>query len=103
MVKSLSDRIHPKRANRVPVYEPIAPPPAESFVWRCDDYPLPWTVWNNHPECEIHFIRNATFSFRIVLRSWKARHFLSRTDLYPWITMINPVTRQIATLSGPEP
>ena len=48
-----------KRANRVPVYEPIVPPPSESFVWRCDDYPLPWTVWNNHPECEIHFIRNA--------------------------------------------
>ncbi|MFO1144304.1 MAG: AraC family transcriptional regulator [Amaricoccus sp.] len=40
--------------------EPIVPPPSESFVWRCDDYPLPWTVWNSHPECEIHLIRNAS-------------------------------------------
>jgi len=43
---------------RAPVFEPIVPPRSETFVWRCDDYPLPWSVWNNHPECEIHLIRN---------------------------------------------
>lgn len=43
----------------VPVREPIIPVPTESFVWRCDDYPLSWTVWNTHKECELHLIRNA--------------------------------------------
>jgi hypothetical protein len=57
MAKPRTASEHQRRA---PVYEPIVPPPSESFVWRCDDYPLPWTVWNNHPECEIHFIRNAS-------------------------------------------
>ena len=60
MTKTSGASEYPRRASRVPVYEPIVPPPSESFVWRCDDYPLPWTVWNNHPECEIHFIRNAS-------------------------------------------
>ena len=35
------------------------PLPTETFVWRCDDYPLSWSVWNTHKECEIHLIRNA--------------------------------------------
>ncbi len=39
-----------------PVQEPIVPLHTESFVWRCDDYPLSWSVWNSHPECEIHLI-----------------------------------------------
>ena len=43
----------------IPVYEPIVPLPTECFVWRQDDYPLAWSVWNAHPECEIHLIRNA--------------------------------------------
>jgi len=60
MMKTSGASGYPRRASRVPVYEPIVPPPSESFVWRCDDYPLPWTVWNNHPECEIHFIRSAS-------------------------------------------
>lgn len=42
-----------------PVYEPIIPSATECFVWRTDDYPLSWSVWNSHPECEIHLIRNA--------------------------------------------
>lgn len=42
-----------------PIIEPIVPLPSESFVWRCDDYPLTWTVWNTHKECEVHLIRNA--------------------------------------------
>jgi AraC-like DNA-binding protein len=42
-----------------PVYEPIVPQVSDTFLWRCDDYPQSWTVWNQHPECEIHLIRNA--------------------------------------------
>jgi len=41
---------------RTPVYEPIIPHPSEFFVWRNDDYPMSWSVWNAHPECEIHLI-----------------------------------------------
>ncbi len=41
------------------MYEPIVPLSQDSFVWRCDDYPMPWSVWNQHPECEIHLIRQA--------------------------------------------
>ena len=29
-------------------------------MWRCDDYPLPWTIWNSHPECEVHLIRTGS-------------------------------------------
>lgn len=47
------------RRHLSPVYEPIVPSATESFVWRQDDYPLSWSVWNAHPECEIHLIRNA--------------------------------------------
>ncbi|RFB78274.1 helix-turn-helix domain-containing protein [Methylovirgula sp. 4M-Z18] len=47
------------RKARQPVLEPIVPLPSECFIWRCDDYPLPWAVWNTHPECEIHLINNA--------------------------------------------
>lgn len=43
----------------LPVTEPIVPLPSESFVWRCDDYPLSRAVWNTHKECEVHLIRNA--------------------------------------------
>lgn len=48
-----------RRQERPPVYEPIVPPPTECFVWRTDDYPLSWSVWNAHPECEIHLVKNA--------------------------------------------
>jgi AraC-like DNA-binding protein len=42
-----------------PVYEPIVPLATECFIWRTDDYPLSWSVWNAHPECEIHLIKSA--------------------------------------------
>ncbi|NTI78549.1 helix-turn-helix domain-containing protein [Rhizobium rhizogenes] len=51
--KTASSLLTKKRA---PVYEPIIPRPSEFFVWRNDDYPMPWSVWNAHPECEIHLI-----------------------------------------------
>ncbi|WP_103175086.1 AraC family transcriptional regulator [Paracoccus sp. SY] len=44
---------------RDPVFEPIVPLPSDSFVWRNDDYPMPWSVWNQHGECEIHLIRRS--------------------------------------------
>ena len=43
-----------------PVLEQILINSSESFLWRLDDYPLTRTVWNVHPECEIHLIRNAS-------------------------------------------
>ncbi len=52
-------RIRKASAGRQPdraIYEPIVPIPSESFVWRKDGYPLPWSVWNHHPECEVHLI-----------------------------------------------
>lgn len=49
-----------QQGERRPVYEPIVPSSAETFVWRCDDYPLSWTIWNSHPECEIHLIREGS-------------------------------------------
>lgn len=42
-----------------PIYEPIVPLASECFIWRTDDYPLVWSVWNSHPECEIHLIKHA--------------------------------------------
>ena len=52
-------RAAPGTRSRPPVYEPIVPMHSETSVWWRDDYPLPWCVWNSHPECENHLIRNA--------------------------------------------
>lgn len=43
-----------------PVLEQIVTDAGESFVWRRDDYPQRRTVWNVHPECEIHLIRKSS-------------------------------------------
>ena len=59
MTWRLKQDLTSKPTRRAPVYEPIVPSSPDSFVWRCDDYPLPWSVWNQHPECEIHLIRHA--------------------------------------------
>jgi AraC-like DNA-binding protein len=48
-----------QRSNRQPVLEQIVTDAAETFLWRCDDYPWVRNVWNIHPEYEIHLIRNA--------------------------------------------
>jgi AraC-like DNA-binding protein/mannose-6-phosphate isomerase-like protein (cupin superfamily) len=42
------------------VFEHIAVPPDRSFLWRLDDYPWRRSVWNYHPEVEIHFMRHST-------------------------------------------
>lgn len=46
--------------SRRPVLEQIVTDAAETFLWRCDDYPWERNVWNIHPEYEIHLIRNAS-------------------------------------------
>ena len=43
----------------MPVFEHVVTGEAETFLWRCDDYPWERNVWNIHPEVEIHLIRNA--------------------------------------------
>lgn len=47
------------RAPKAPVFEHVVTGEAETFLWRCDDYPWERNVWNVHPEVEIHLIRNA--------------------------------------------
>lgn len=49
-----------QRHQRIPVQESIFAAASESFVWRCDDYPMTWSVWNRHPEVELHVIRRST-------------------------------------------
>lgn len=43
-----------------PQFERIVPAAGESFVWRIDDYPWHRSVWNCHPEVEIHLIRQSS-------------------------------------------
>jgi AraC-like DNA-binding protein len=39
--------------------EKVLVPPEQSYVWRKDDYPWRRSVWNYHPEFEIHLIRHS--------------------------------------------
>lgn len=43
-----------------PQFERIAPSEGDTFVWRVDDYPWRRSVWNCHPEVEIHLIRHSS-------------------------------------------
>ena len=43
-----------------PRFEQIVAEAGESFLWRRDDYPWERTVWNYHPEVEIHLITNCS-------------------------------------------
>ncbi len=54
-----AQRIPSKDRSKRPVIEHIVTDAAESFLWRCDDYPWERNVWNIHPEYEIHLVRNA--------------------------------------------
>jgi AraC-like DNA-binding protein len=47
-------------ATGTPVFEHVVTGEAETFLWRCDDYPWERNVWNVHPEVEIHLVRNAS-------------------------------------------
>ena len=42
------------------VFEHVAIEPDRSFLWRLDDYPWARSVWNYHPEVEIHLIRHSS-------------------------------------------
>lgn len=83
-----------KHGRRTPVHEPIVPLPSDSFVWRCDNYPLPWSVWNNHPECEIHYIRNATGTCYVgdYIGPFEAGHLVLVGPNLPhnWVTPLPP-------------
>ncbi len=48
------------RGPDTPVFEHVVTGEAETFLWRCDDYPWERNVWNVHPEVEIHLVRNAS-------------------------------------------
>lgn len=43
-----------------PRFEQVLTAENETFLWRIDDYPWARSVWNFHPECEIHLIRKST-------------------------------------------
>ncbi len=49
-----------RRVSDTPVFEHVVTGEAETFLWRCDDYPWERNVWNVHPEIEIHLVRNAS-------------------------------------------
>ncbi len=53
------DNSHVLTQMKSPQFERIAPIEGESFVWRLDDYPWRRSVWNCHPEVEIHLIRHS--------------------------------------------
>jgi AraC-like DNA-binding protein len=43
-----------------PRFERVLTAENETFLWRIDDYPWARSVWNFHPEFEIHLIRKST-------------------------------------------
>lgn len=47
-------------AQAVPFLEHIFTSSSESFLWRLDDYPREHSVWNVHPEYELHLIRRSS-------------------------------------------
>lgn len=42
------------------VFERVAVPPDRTFLWRLDDYPWERSLWNYHPEVEIHLMLRST-------------------------------------------
>jgi hypothetical protein len=42
-----------------PRFEQVLTAENETFLWRIDDYPWARSVWNFHPEFEIHLIRKS--------------------------------------------
>jgi AraC-like DNA-binding protein len=47
-------------ARLVPFREHIITSASESFLWLLDDYPREHSVWNVHPEYELHLIRRSS-------------------------------------------
>jgi len=54
-------RAEPKGASQLaPKFEHILTAEHDTFLWRIDDYPWAHSLWNFHPEVEIHLIRTSS-------------------------------------------
>ncbi|WP_049823863.1 AraC family transcriptional regulator [Bradyrhizobium sp. WSM2254] len=61
MVKTVNNAKVDRRAGEAqPRFEQVLTAENETFLWRIDDYPWARSVWNFHPEFEIHLIRKST-------------------------------------------
>ncbi|MGX5850607.1 AraC family transcriptional regulator [Mesorhizobium sp. PL10] len=58
-VETPKRRCAPNLSAARPKFEQILTPEGHSFIWRIDDYPWARSVWNFHPEYEIHLIRKS--------------------------------------------
>jgi AraC-like DNA-binding protein len=53
-------KVEPRTSEARPRFEQVLTAENETFLWRIDDYPWARSVWNFHPEFEIHLIRKST-------------------------------------------
>jgi AraC-like DNA-binding protein len=53
-------KIHRRAREARPRFEQVLTAENETFLWRIDDYPWARSIWNFHPEFEIHLIRKST-------------------------------------------
>ena len=51
---------HQGAAQLAPKFEHILTAEHDTFLWRIDDYPWAHSLWNFHPEVEIHLIRTSS-------------------------------------------
>jgi AraC-like DNA-binding protein len=58
--RSTQPRAAQKEASQLaPKFEQVLTAEHDTFLWRIDDYPWARSIWNFHPEFEIHLIRNS--------------------------------------------
>ncbi|XFF02290.1 AraC family transcriptional regulator (plasmid) [Bradyrhizobium guangxiense] len=61
MARTLNNaKVDRKAREARPRFEQVLTAENEAFLWRIDDYPWARSVWNFHPEFEIHLIRKST-------------------------------------------
>ena len=61
MARTVNNAKVERRAREArPRFEQVLTAENETFLWRIDDYPWARSVWNFHPEFEIHLIRKST-------------------------------------------
>jgi AraC-like DNA-binding protein len=60
MVKVINNAKLDRKASARARFEQVLTAENETFLWRLDDYPWARSVWNFHPEFEIHLIRKST-------------------------------------------
>ena len=53
-------RVERRAGEARPRFEQVLTAENETFLWRIDDYPWARSIWNFHPEFEIHLIRKST-------------------------------------------